>query len=126
MGEKNNRPPAGCREAARVSVFGYQALGRGTDAPAGVPLPGAGGVGAAAPQGGAGRRWRPQGVKRLEAPTEPTGETTPLDGAQRRKNGGLLRLAIRRSASQSAQIHGRQAMYRSAPLVPKGFSVTSS
>ena len=41
---------------------------------------------------------------------------SPLDGAQRRKNGGLLHLAIRRSASQSAQIHGRQAMYRSAPF----------
>ena len=65
---------------------------------------------------GAGRRWRPQGVKRLEAPTEPAGETSPLDGAQRRKNGGLLHLAIRRSASQSARIHGRQAMYRSAPF----------
>ena len=34
-------------------------------------------------------------------PTEPAGETSPLDGAQRRKNGGLLHLAIRRSASQS-------------------------
>ena len=44
MGEKNDRPPGGCRKAVRVSVFGYQALGRGTDAPAGVPLPGAGGV----------------------------------------------------------------------------------
>ena len=39
---------------------------------------------------GAGRRWQPQGVKRLEAPTELAGETSPLDGAQRRKNGGLL------------------------------------
>ena len=36
------------------------------------------------------RRWQPQGVKRLEAPTELAGETSPLDGAQRRKNGGLL------------------------------------
>ena len=26
----------------------------------------------------------------LEAPTELAGETSPLDGAQRRKNGGLL------------------------------------
>lgn len=34
--------------------------------------------------------WQPQGVKRLEAPTELAGETSPLDGAQRRKNGGLL------------------------------------
>ena len=65
---------------------------------------------------GAGRRWRPQGVKRLEAPTELAGETSPLDGAQRRKNGGLLQSAIRRSASQSARIHGRQAMYRNAPF----------
>ena len=61
-------------------------------------------------------RWRPQGVKRLEGPTELAGETSPLDGAQRRKNGGLLHLAIRRPASQSARIHGRQAMYRNAPF----------
>ena len=55
-------------------------------------------------------------MKRLEAPTEPAGETSPLDGAQRRKNGGLLQSAIRRSASQSTRIHGRQAMYRNAPF----------
>ena len=55
-------------------------------------------------------------VKRLEGPTELAGETSPLDGAQRRKNGGLLQSAIRRSASQSARIHGRQAMYRNAPF----------
>ena len=47
---------------------------------------------------------------------ELAGETSPLDGAQRRKNGGLLHLAIRRPASQSARIHGRQAMYRNAPF----------
>ena len=27
---------------------------------------------------GAGLHWRPQSVKRFEAPTEPTGETSPL------------------------------------------------
>ena len=35
-----------------------------------------------AAQGGAGLRWRPQSVKRFEAPTEPTGETSPLFGTQ--------------------------------------------
>ena len=35
-----------------------------------------------AAQGGAGLRWRPQIVKRFEAPTEPAGETSPLFGMQ--------------------------------------------
>ena len=33
------------------------------------------GIAAFAAQGGAGLRWRPQSVKRFEAPTEPAGET---------------------------------------------------
>ena len=34
------------------------------------------GIDAQASQGGAGLRWRPQSVKRFEALTEPTGETS--------------------------------------------------
>ena len=40
------------------------------------------GIAAFAAQGGAGLRWRPQSVKRFEAPTEPAGETSPLFAAQ--------------------------------------------
>ena len=41
--------------------------------------------------------------------------------SDKRKQGGGVGLNYsRRPASQSARIHGRQAMYRSAPLVSKG------
>ena len=53
---------------------------------AGVPILGAGGV---------------SGV------SQPRKGCSPLDGAQRRRNGGLLPSAIRRFASQSTSTHGR-------------------
>ena len=52
---------------------------------------------------------------------------SPLDGAQRRKNGGLLHLAIRRSASQSALLYmAVRPCIEVRPLGTKGFSATSS
>ena len=53
---------------------------------AGVPILGAGGV---------------SGV------SQPRKGCSPLDGAQRRRNGGLLPSAIRRFASQNTSTHGR-------------------
>ena len=40
------------------------------------------GITAFAAQGGAGLQWGPQSVKRFEAPTEPAGETSHLDGTK--------------------------------------------
>lgn len=71
-------------------------------------------AGIAAGARGAGLRWRPQSVKRFEALTEPTGETSPLFGAQRRKT--TLTLGCQGGLLRRTHIRGLPP-YRSAPLV---------
>ena len=96
--------------------FGYKALGRGTDAVSGISR-----------ARGRGSPVQPHGVKRLEAPTEPAGETSPLDGAQRRKNGELLHLAIRRPVPprRAHEYMAVRLCIEMRLLVPKGISISS-
>ena len=70
---------------------------------------------------------QPHGVKRLEAPTELAGETSPLDGAQRRKNGELLHLAIRRPVPprRAHEYMAVRLCIEMRLLVPKGISISS-
>ncbi len=49
------------------------------------------------------------------------GGVAPLYGAERRRLPGQRILSAVRGGSAGRTIHGRQTMYRSAPLVPKGF-----
>ena len=76
--------------------FGFQTRRTDIAAQTGVSVQRVRGVSGVRRARGRGSPVQPHGVKRLEAPTEPAGETSPLDGAQRRKNGELLHLAIRR------------------------------
>ena len=87
-----------------MSVFGYQALGRGTDAGAGVPLPGAGGV---------------SGVSRARG-------AAPWTERSDAKTAGC---SVWQSAVPPRRAHEYMAVrlcIEVRPLVPKGFSVTSS
>ena len=88
---------------------------------------GAGGVSGVSHAGGRGSPVQPHGVKRLEAPTEPAGETSPLDGAQRRKNGELLHLAIRRPVPprRAHEYMAVRLCIEMRLLVPKGISISS-
>ena len=58
---------------------------------------------------------------------EPAGETSPLDGAQRRKNGELLHLAIRRPVPprRAHEYMAVRLCIEMRLLVPKGISISS-
>ena len=59
--------------------------------------------------------------------SEPAGETSPLDGAQRRKNGELLHLAIRRPVPprRAHEYMAVRLCIEMRLLVPKGISISS-
>ena len=64
---------------------------------------------------GAGLRWRPQSVKRFEAPTEPTGETIPDPYEERRPALTAERQKARREEQDYAAVRRNVEEFLSPP-----------
>ena len=64
---------------------------------------------------GAGLRWRPQSVKRFEAPTEPTGETIPDPYEERRAALTAERQKARREEQDYAAVRRNVEEFLSPP-----------